>query len=33
MLRLTDILAPNESEAAALTGLPVTNQKEAELAA
>ena len=33
MLRLTDLLAPNESEAAALSGLPVSNLAEAERAA
>jgi len=33
ILQLTDLLVPNESEAAALTGLPVTNAEEAELAA
>ena len=33
LLRLTDLLAPNESEAATLTGLPVSNLAEAERAA
>ena len=33
ILRLTDLLIPNESEAADLTGLPVTNVEEAERAA
>ncbi len=33
MLSLTDLLVPNESEAADLTGLPVTNPEEAEQAA
>lgn len=33
LLRLTDVLAPNESEAAALTGLRVSNPHEAENAA
>ncbi|MDP1562174.1 MAG: ribokinase [Pirellulaceae bacterium] len=33
ILRLTDLLAPNESEAAALTGFPVSNLTEAERAA
>lgn len=33
LLRQTDVLAPNESEAAALAGLPVSTPEEAELAA
>lgn len=33
ILRLTDLLVPNEGEAADLTGLPVTNAEEAEQAA
>ncbi|MBL9166541.1 MAG: ribokinase [Verrucomicrobiales bacterium] len=33
LLAVTDLLAPNESEATALTGIPVTNLEEAERAA
>ena len=33
ILRLTDVLVPNESEATDLTGLPVSNSEDAERAA